>query len=406
MEQDSHYNNSLYYNSPVNVQQNRTNEGAGMPTPLPEFGEGSMTYPENENQMTESGNQPETTRPGGNRPENNQPGTNRPESSQPGTNQPESNQPGTNRPESNQPGTNRPESSQPGTNRPVTSQPGTNRPVTSQPGTNRPVTSQPGTNRPVTSQPSNRPGISCPGINCPSGGIQIPVFPIFPSQPSIPSYPQQSFGQVRFLNASTNAGTVNIAIDGNAYAINSHFGSYSDYDWISDGFHTVTVRRASGPRSILLQQNFPFVAGQKVTMVLTDSAFGGLELIRVVDTGCRNLPNNSGCYRFANMTYSGSSFDLLLYGGETIFRNVGFQSVTSYKQAVAGNYQMYITSSNTYTFLTEIPIIMIGAIGTNANMSQPLLSFTVDINAGQNYTTYLIGNTWSDSGLRVITLED
>ena len=276
---------------------------------------------------------------------------------------------------------------------------GGGRPEPNRPGMGRPEPNRPGMGRPEP----NRPGMGRPEPNRPGGGIQIPVFPIFPTQPSMP---QQSFGQVRFLNASVNSGTVNISIDGNAYAINSRFGTVSNYDWISDGFHTVTIRRASGLRSILLQQNFPFVAGQKVTMVLTDSAFGGLELVRVVDTGCRNLPNNSGCYRFANMSYSGSGFDLLLYGGETIFRNVGFQTVTPYKQAIAGNYQMYVTSSNTYTFLTELPIIMIGAIGTNANMAQPLLSFTAEINAGQNYTTYLIGNTWSDVGLRAMTLED
>ncbi len=60
------------------------------------------------------------------------------------------------------------------------------------------------------------------------------------------------------------------------------------------------------------------------------------------------------------MTYSGSRYDLLLYGGETIFRNVAFQTVTPYKQAMAGTYQFYVTSSGNYSFLREIPIIVIG----------------------------------------------
>ena len=251
----------------------------------------------------------------------------------------------------------------------------------------------PGEGGPVSPGPSV-PGPSFPGIGW------IPGFPTFPG------ISPQNYGQVRFLNASNNAFPVNISIDGTAYAINSRFGTITNYDWVADGFHTVTVRRASGMRSILLQQNFPFVAGQKVTMVLTDSASGGLEMVRVVDTGCSNMPYNSGCYRFANMTYSGSRFDLLLYGGETIFRSVGFQTVTSYKQAMAGSYQFYVTNSNTYTFLRELPIIVVGAIGTNANIQQPLVSFQVDIRARQNYTTYLIGNTWSDTGLIALTVED
>lgn len=234
-----------------------------------------------------------------------------------------------------------------------------------------------------------------------SGPEWIPGFPIFPD--SSPQY----YGQVRFLNASTNSFPVNISIDGTAYAINSRFGTISNYDWVTDGFHTVTVRYGSGMRSILLQQNFPFVGGQKVTMVLTDSATGGLDMIRVADTGCSNMSYNTGCYRFANMAYSGSSFDLMLYGGETVFRSVGFQTVTPYKQAMAGTYQFFVTNANTYnTFMRELPVIVIGAIGTNANIRQPLVSFQTDINAGQNYTTYMLGNIWSDTGLIAMTVED
>ena len=364
-ENDTHYNQSLYQNDTMMTQQNNSGE-PGLTTPLPEFEEGPAAYPGDMNQ-------PDMNQPGGGRPDMNQPGGGRPDMNQPGGGRPDMNRPGGGRPDMNRPGGGRPDM---------------NRPGGSWPGANWPGISWPGDN--------------WPGGNWQDGGTWFPI-PITPSQPD---FGQQSFGQVRFLNASSNNFPVNITIDGTAYAINSRFGTVSNYDWISDGFHTVTVRHASGLRSILLQQNFPFVAGQKVTMVLTDSASGGLEMIRVIDTGCRNLPNNSGCYRFANMTYSGSSFDLLLYGGETIFRNVGYQTVTSYKQAVAGSYQMYVTASNTYTFLTEIPIIMIGIIGGGSNVSQPLLSFTVDINAGRHYTTYLIGNTWSDIGLRAITLED
>lgn len=51
-------------------------------------------------------------------------------------------------------------------------------------------------------------------------------------------------------------------------------------------------------------------------MVLVDSASGGLEMVQISDTGCNTRAYNTGCYRFANMTYSGSRYDLLLYGGE------------------------------------------------------------------------------------------
>lgn len=245
------------------------------------------------------------------------------------------------------------------------------------------------------------------GNNSSGNGWNTSFFPITPTNPTIsPRY----YGQVRFLNASTNSFAVNITIDGTAYAINSRFGTISNYDWISDGFHTITVRRVSGMRSVLLRQNFPFTAGKKVTMVLVDSASGGLEMVQISDTGCNTRAYNTGCYRFANMSFSGSRYDLMLYGGETVFRNVAFQTVTPYKQAMAGTYQFYVTNSNSYSFLREIPIIVIGVNGsgtiTGNNMAEPLLSAQIEIAAGQNYTSYLIGNTWSDMGLRLLTVED
>lgn len=241
-----------------------------------------------------------------------------------------------------------------------------------------------------------------PGEGGLTSSINTSYWPVYPNlTPSAGSY-----GQVRFLNASTNTFPVNITVDNSAYAINSRFGTISNYDWISDGFHTVTVSRATGLRTILLQQTFPFTAGEKVTMVLTDSAQGGLELVRISDTGCHHMPYNSSCYRFANMTYAGSRYDLRLYGGETVFRNVAFQNVSPYKQTLAGMYQFYVTSAGNYSVIRELPIIIIGAAIPGINSGEALVSFSVDIQAGKNYTSYLIGNTWSDMSLRVMTVED
>lgn len=235
--------------------------------------------------------------------------------------------------------------------------------------------------------------------------IAIPWTPDFTSCPGCGIISPQSYGQVRFLNASTNGMTVNISIDGTMYAINSRFGTLSNYDWISDGFHTVTVQRANGIRSTLLQQTFPFMADQKVTMVLTDSAEGGLEIIRVIDSGCRNLPAGSGCFRFANMTYNGSNLDLMM-SGQTIFRNVRYQSVSSYKQAVAGVYQFSAVTATSYTFMRELPIIVVGIIGSSLTNRETVFTFHTRIQAGRNYTAYLIGNNWSNSPMQVIIAED
>jgi hypothetical protein len=140
-------------------------------------------------------------------------------------------------------------------------------------------------------------------------------------------------------------------------------------------------------------------------MVITDAASGGLELIRVIDTGCTNLPSNSGCFRFANMTYSGSNLDLML-GNQTVFRNISYQSVSDYKQSVAGSYQFTAVNASAYSYIRELPVIIISSSGTSLTGQDAVLTFNVNITAGKNYTSYLIGNTWSNANLRVITTED
>lgn len=245
------------------------------------------------------------------------------------------------------------------------------------------------------------PGNTCDScITCPN----CPTFPIFPSIPSNPVIPR--YGQVRFINASTNNFPVNFSIDGTAYASNSQFSNVSHYQEISDGFHTVSVKRTTGMQALLLQQTFPFIAGQKVTMVLMDAREGGLEMIQITDTGCNNLPTGYGCYRVANVSYSGSSFDVRMYNGDTVFRNVSFSQVSSYKRALAGNYTFYLTNTNFYGAIRELPVIIIGAITGTSPISRPLATGNVTIQAGQNTTTYIMGNTWSAYSLRMVTVYD
>ncbi len=236
--------------------------------------------------------------------------------------------------------------------------------------------------------------------------VTLPVFPSCPGCMPCAGCSSAANAQVRFLNASTNTFPVDVSIDHTIYASNARFGTISDYGQLSDGFHTVTVRRASGLRTVLLQQTFPFTGGQKYTLVLVDTAAGGLAMSQVSDTGCSNMNYNTGCYRVANMSYSGSSYDVMLYSHDAVFRNVGFREVTSYKQAIAGSYQFYITGAATFSVVRELPIIVIGTLSGGSFSSEPLVSYQADISAGGRYTSYLLGNTWSDMGFRVLTVAD
>lgn len=233
----------------------------------------------------------------------------------------------------------------------------------------------------------------------------LPIFP-FPT-PGLPSITY--YGQVRFLNATTNGMNLDVLIDGQNVFSGSTFATVSTYIQISDGFHSITVRRTNGP--ILYQQTLAFVSGENVTMVILDNA-SGVTLSKVSDMGCTNVPSGYGCLRVANMSYSGSSYDVRLFNNQIVFAGVTYKEVTSFKQASAGNYTFFVTNSQTnITTFNELPMLVFAAIigssctGGGCAINNPLLTYNINVQPGRVYTSYIIGNPWSNM-YQVFTLED
>lgn len=245
-----------------------------------------------------------------------------------------------------------------------------------------------------------------PGNTMPQWPDFRPNFPLYPLPgPGLPS--PSYYGQVRFLNASTSGMTMDVLIDGRNVFSGSTFATVSNYTQISDGFHTVTVRSTNGP--VLYQQTLAFISGERVTMVILDNS-SGVTLTKVSDMGCTNVPAGYGCIRVANMSYSGSSYDVRLFNNQIAFANVGFRDVTSFKQASAGNYTFFVTNSqvNVTTF-NELPMLVFAVItGTpcpGCAVNNPILTYSVNVRPGRVYTSYIIGNPWSNM-YQVFTLED
>ncbi|MFR1833615.1 MAG: DUF4397 domain-containing protein [Lachnospiraceae bacterium] len=210
----------------------------------------------------------------------------------------------------------------------------------------------------------------------------------------------------RFLNASTNPFSIDISIDGTSYLQNSSFGTISRYVPISDGFHTVTVKSSSGMKPTVFEGVFPFTSNQKTTFVIADSPSGAITLFPITGTSCLNQPARCGCYRVANMTFSGSSYDIQTPSKERIFRSVSFGQVSPYKQILAGSYHFFAAAPSGFSPVRELPIILQSFLTGSLTPSDSLADISVQIEAGKNYTTYLIGNTWSSFRLQTLTVED
>lgn len=255
----------------------------------------------------------------------------------------------------------------------------------------------------------------------PPGGYPVPDGPsaVVPGGPGPvipdyywPVYPTPSvtyYSQVRFLNASTDRTLIDVFIDNQRVLSGSDFATVSPYLRVTDGFHTVTVRQTSGQMRVLYQQTQAFISGEKMTMVILDSP-AGVTLARVSDMGCTNVPRGYGCCRVANMSYNGSNYDVKLYNNQTVFAGIGYKEVTTYKQTAAGNYTFFVTNSGvSVSAIRELPVIIVSALLNNGcsscAVSNPVLTYSLNIEAGKAYTSYIIGNPWSNP-YRVFTLAD
>ena len=254
-------------------------------------------------------------------------------------------------------------------------------------------------------------GIPVPPIASPGGRpvypgdddlAGIPTTPVAPSG-GRPVYPDNTIGRPGFPTISFP----DVYIDGRNVFSGSEFATISSYIRVTDGFHTVTVRRTNG--QIYYQQTIAFVSGERLTMVILDTV-SGVSLTRVSDMGCTNVPAGYGCLRVANMSYAGSSYDVRTFNNQTAFAGVGYKEVTSYKQTSSGTYTFFVTGSQyAVSALGELPVLVLSSIvGVSCptcTVANPLLTFNVNVRAGRAYTCYIIGNPWS--GLfRAYVLED
>ena len=220
------------------------------------------------------------------------------------------------------------------------------------------------------------------------------------------SLPVSQASHARFLSAAALPFSMDLLIDGRLFWRNVGFGKISDYVPAADGFHTITVRRSDRMRAVLYQNQFPFRGGQKFTFVAVDSPSGGISLVQLPDTGCTCQSCRFGCCRVANMSFPGSSFDIRMANGDTAFSGISFGQASPYKQTAAGSYRFFVTEAASIRPIREMPVILQAFLSGSLMAPRPLLSYSLNVRSGANYTTYLIGNTWTSFPFQALTVED
>ena len=206
----------------------------------------------------------------------------------------------------------------------------------------------------------------------PAGCSAAPSYPVFTFPPSgfsrfsrnfqRPSLPQTTYyGQVRFLNASTNGINLGRIYRRKGVLLRLHLCHRIHLPKcirrLPYGYDSPFQRP-----DLLSADHGPSSPVKRVTLVILDSA-SGVTLAKVSDMGCTNIPSGYGCLRVANMSYSGSSYDVRTFQNQIAFGGVGYKEVTSYKQAAAGNHTFFVTGAQlSVSSFNELPIIILSAV--------------------------------------------
>lgn len=224
----------------------------------------------------------------------------------------------------------------------------------------------------------------------------------------IPEVSNSEYCTVRFLNAASGYGPLNITIGSRMVVNNLAFSNVSAYTRVVDGFYFVVVSSTRNSGNILFRGRIPFNANEVITMAIVKSA-NGLNFVRVSDQPCKNRPRNRGCVRVANLIYNSPPMNVILTDGRIAFADVQYKEVTSYKQARPGEYDFYVAKTpyalspalTDIDILDNLPIVLTNFFLPGYGEVTPLVSSSVVVKAGGMYTIYLLGNWENSSEVRI-----
>lgn len=232
-----------------------------------------------------------------------------------------------------------------------------------------------------------------------SGNSFPPIFrPVFPggtggSVTVIPgvTFPcfnctSNSFGRVRFLNASTGYQPFYVYLGNWMVASGLGNGDITSYVQSASGTQTVTVSGANG--YVYIQKSIQVRASSSMTVAIINTA-SGLDIMEISDISC-SAPSGTSCLRTCNLSQNLGPFDVSIgnqNNSYTAFTNVRYREVTPYTSFYPGWYQIYISRTGAF----PSTYVATAAANMSANTSYTLYIFNAP-NATEGLRTMVVSN--------------
>lgn len=250
--------------------------------------------------------------------------------------------------------------------------------------------------------PAGFPTPEVPNVRPPAG---------FPT-PEVPGGSMQGFCNIRFIHAAVNQPALNVSIGNKVLANNLRYGQVSDYSEEPASTLMITLSSAMRPRMTLYQESFRFRDGDVFTIAIVNVG-NGIGMFPISDQRCQTRQRGLSCIRAANLSYNSPPLDVFLPTGRVVFGNVGFQSVTTYRQIGQGNYVLLIgdtpvgnAPSQGGRGIIAVPIILGGGSPQGANEFNLMITTTVNVRSDRQYTIYIIGDVYGAPDPQAVFVED
>jgi len=171
---------------------------------------------------------------------------------------------------------------------------------------------------------------------------------------------------VRFLQASPDAPSVNVLVDGKSVAGNLAYGNATAYISLKSGSRHIQVVPVSGS-SPIFDQTISFISSTNQTLLLTGPA-ASIQPVMLKDGGT-TATTGDGYVRVVNASGTMGAADVYIVpagssivGVKTVAAGLTFDKDTGYQLIAVGNYEVFMTKPNTATaFLSTGSISMTSA---------------------------------------------
>ena len=134
-----------------------------------------------------------------------------------------------------------------------------------------------------------------------------------------------------------------------------------------------------------------------------------MDLLKITDNCC-TYPTRTAHFRVGNLARNSGALDVLLPDGRTVFTDVRFKEVTTFKRISSGAYEFLFAETkqkgNIIAMITsDIETLDSAFIGANP-LPDTAASVYLNVSRGRAYTVYLLQNGQSYNAISPLIVAD